>query len=306
MEFRKTVQPHLTVFRILAQSSFSSKNSNGSLRKLLMYNFPVIILLIFTLYTSISSLVYQYKYMRIFGVANSFVANSIIMNQLIANLIVIGQGTVYRKDLTLILKKLELVADVYQLKLDEQLCFTGFKRKYHIKVCICFIALTISAVVLVNFPLNTGDLLTSGHFFMLLFFTFVASMHALLYLESLSFFISVFNGNLKKCTKVMLFKNDKSVVVMLRHHKYIHLKLWEVSLLISRHFGWSLAVIHLQSFFIASYSVCWVFIFYKLQTSSMSWTRKYIPFYIHIYIYWFYAICLYSISIIYSTRFFIL
>lgn len=276
MEFPKWIQRYMKIFNILGQTSFVCHKSN---QKHQSNYIPIMILLIFTLYTSISSFTYQYKYMRVFGLANSFVANCLILTQMTLNLTVIIQTIIYRRNLKLIIKHFARIHGILKVQLGHDLSLSEMNRSYLSKVGITFTFFGVSTVALVSLPLSIGDLLASGHFYLLLFFTHVSNMHILLYLDMFRFLLQNLIQNITDIADTMQSRNTHKFCVKntLRYCQSVHFRLSNISQEIGRHFGWSMVLSHLQSFFLAAYSVYWLFIFNYTYSSIVS-IRKYFNF----------------------------
>lgn len=272
MEFTKWIRRYLRIFHILGQTSFLCPESNQ--RRQSNY-IPIIILLALTFYTSISSFTYQYKYMRAYGLANSFVANCLILTQMTLNLIVITQTIVYRRNLKLILKNFVRIHGILRAQLGQNLPFRKINRGYLLKVGVVFTCFGCALTSMLCLPLSMGDLLVSGHFFILLFFTHVSNVHAILYLDLLKYLLLNFTRNIDNMADAQSRGAHKICVKnTLRCCQSVHLRLWTISQQIGLHFGWSIALTHLQCFFLAVYSAYWLFIFNQKSYSNMSF-RKY-------------------------------
>lgn len=286
MDFQHFIKRFLLIFGILAQSLayWDLPKDNALVKSSSKYHLiPTVILLTITLYTSVSCFFYQYIFMRGFGLANSFVANCLITCQMVTNLIVIAQTILHRQNMIVILRKLEKINDILRDEMGfADISFATFQRSYLKKAALSLIAFIVSCIALVLLRMTMGDLITSGHFYILLFFTHVSSMHTVFYLDLLRFLMNVLTRYVGRSADVTLYivQHKKcnvkiSVVNVLRYCQFTHLKLWQVSRLIVQQFGWSMAGTHLQWFFIISYSVYWMWIFGSSATNQILIIRKY-------------------------------
>lgn len=203
------------------------------------------------------------------GQANMFFGNFFVVTFWITNTSVVLQNLIFQNNLPMVHKKMEIIDEIFIGKLRRRPEYTKYAKKYMRNVFTCFVVLTMSVVVMIALNLNFDiDSSVSLHIYLLTYLSIAANMHALFYIDLVNFFGRFYVENVELAGKarvshVMFGRSDdvSIVIAQLTYFKHVHFKLWDISMVLSEHFGWNLMFSCLENFIDTAYSTYWIYRF---------------------------------------------
>lgn len=291
MKLVKSIQNHLFVFYLLGQGTlaYRDKDMKNVRKKCYIDCIPACLFLIISVYVAAIAIAKQHAYSIYYDRTASVVTYFIILGAILTNVSVIFQTIFYRHNLKILLQKNHMILEYLKNKIKLNISLDLFKRKYLQKACIIYIFYFLT--VLIKMYVDSRKISRSVQLCTLFMngLKILTSIHVLFYIELFNIFLRLMHQQIfiddDRFTDGFSFFNERKFAESLRHCKYVHFKLWEISRLINKCFGWILIMICLVNFIDASYAAFWVFLYIQemFKTHCAIVIRKYYYYYLIIF-----------------------
>lgn len=148
-----------------------------------------------------------------------------------------------------------------------------FRNQYLVQVIFTTFHYLFNIVVVAYIvPGPKSDLIVDLYLIAISVIALLANFHALFYIKLLKFFLKGCSDNIE-----LTISNHFQLgrfIENFKFYKRIHFKLWEVSILISNLFGWSLVSWLMHTFILALYMAYWTFLYLASPTEFYLILRK--------------------------------
>lgn len=247
---------------------------NSRLRVLLI--FPIVFYLALVVIAGIVCVYAQSQLSRFPVIVDTVVTYLLIGSECLLHLTVIVQTILHRETVNELNRKYATIQEYLRARWRHPITFDEFVRSVRCRA-ILFLALFLLTLSSHECSRWGGEnvLLESG-FLALQFASSLVLMRMVVHVSLLNFFYTVSTNWVQPKTTTDVLSvgmGQRAIVSELRHLKFVHFKLWQISGSINDIYGWSMMAIIFRNyfeFFYAVITVYWVLIYSLLYESAVT------------------------------------
>lgn len=179
--------------------------------------------------------------------------------------------------------EINLLFNKYRSHWASLLTYKSFEQMYQIHTFLFLIIFVVHIVTAIIFLERSHYLYVAVPYFLLEMFEKMNALHVQLYIDlhlNMIKYVNAFICEFDTNTEIELisiqsyiFDSTATVMLQLQLFKLIHHKLWIISKLITKRFGWTMVIINAKTFIGLTYSVFYVFV--RLEENYKLVLRKY-------------------------------
>lgn len=260
----------LYTFYIFGQSAH---NPYANITAIWLLYIPSIIALCILFGTSAFMFIYQLYFAINYGQTDSIVAMLFLISDVISNATVIAQSFIYHDGIRDVYRKfLKLLKfenePKFGIKLNYDACCCDYVRTA-ILLLFLFIVMVVAKFCIRT---NENDFILGQGYCALRFWTVLGKLHAIFYVRLLKNVVFCFVSDVQMIARryatdghISRVELHTIVIKRMNMYKSFHFDLYDISTQINQIFGWGLITLFVECFVDASYSLYWIFIYFRMD-----------------------------------------
>lgn len=219
---------------------------------------------------------------------DTLVTHILILSECILNFTVVGQTILVRRNYNKLLHIYVELENYMNVRFGCPVRFEKFQRVIYnvtIVLLIPFVVTWMVRKIIGSFAVNVT---AENGLLMSQFVAIIVHLHAIVHVKLLNFYFTFATDGLKsKVAPVSATRTNDTFDLtptqghnkgfnQLRQLKFIHFKLWEISMIINRIFGWSIAAMIFRNWVEVAYSAYWIYLYSILDHTYWTLLRKYL------------------------------
>lgn len=285
MEFERAVHGFLYIFYFVGLTSFRPHVNLTTWQSKIIDIFPTIFYTLLIVVASGVS-IYAQSYLSVFPeVVDTVVTYLLIGSECALNVSVIVQTLFFREQFKRLYRKYVALQKYIIFRMDCRMRFDEFQSAYGCLTLVVLIPFALTLCARKTIYSSAANLVLESGMMGLQFAPSLVHLHTIIHVNLLNFFYAFLTGWLKvQIPKFAQHTHESSReqqcmnITELRQLKFIHYKLWEISLHINQIFGWSNLAIIFRNYFEVAYStltVYWIYLYSSPNQSLWTLIRKY-------------------------------
>lgn len=259
------IHPYMKFFFWLGQGPSPNIRTprKSSIRSRMVQLLPASLFLLAHALLFLIGAVLQNFYRKTYGKTNNAIANVYLFTEITTNIAIYSQFFFNRDVLTKAVQEFNEVAQMIRgnfgcsLELSKPFCRTRVKM-----FCILITYIVDSCIYFLPTLHVSKKLQLSVLFDVLQSATAVSSMHSILYINVLNFYMKTLNKTLKNHSMASGIHHTMGddQAVFLNKIKMVHFRLWTIAQKINQFFGCGLVVVLLRNFVDTTFGIYWAFL----------------------------------------------